>query len=461
MKASVNVVSLIGFLGSVSGQLTVKVDVGVTHQHIDGFGISQAFGRAKEFQNANTQARQQALDYLFSTENGAGFSIIRNKIGSGSAGSGNIEPNNPGSPSSPPKYVWDNDDAGQVWFTNQAVKYGVKTIFADAWGAPGFMKTSGDDSKPGFLCGSPGHSCSSGDWRQAYANFLVQYVQFYKSSGLQISHIGFLNEPDFTTSYSQMQISSNAAEAIDFIPILHKTIQSAGLDVQIVCCDATGWKVQSSYTDALVKAGSTQNLGVITSHSYSSDATTPLSITSLPKWNTEAGDGNEPFITTWYKSGAKNEGFSWAQRIAVAMVNAELSAYLYWEGFEVKQFQSASHLLDALDGVKVTPSGIYYAFAMWSRYIRPGAVRVAASGSISDVIVGAFRNPDKSLVVVITNSGSTGQTSKITFQGYQPVSAKAYVTSNSMSFAPTDAKLDSNTVSVSVPSKGVVTVKLV
>ncbi|KAF5686659.1 cellulosome enzyme [Fusarium circinatum] len=390
MKAFVNVVSLIGFLGSVSGQLTVKVDVGVTHQHIDGFDISQAFGRAKD------------------TENGAGFSIIRNKIGSGSAGSGNIEPNNPGSPSSPPKYVWDNDDAGQVWFTNQAVKYGVKTIFADAWGAPGFMKTSGDDSKPG-----------------------------------------------------QMQISSNAAEAIDFIPILHKAIQSAGLDVQIVCCDATGWKVQSSYTDALAKAGSTQNLGVITSHSYSSDAKTPLSITSLPKWNTEAGDGSEPFITTWYKSGAKNEGFSWAQRIAVAMVNAELSAYLYWEGFEVKQSQSASHLLDALDGVKVTPSGIYYAFAMWSRYIRPGAVRVAASGSISNIIVGAFRNPDKSLVVVITNSGSTGQTSKITFQGYQPVSAKAYVTSNSMSFAPTDAKLDSNTVSVSAPSKGVVTVKLV
>lgn len=129
-------------------QTTITVNVGTRFQQVDGFGFSQAFGRAKEFQNANSSAQKQALDLLFSTSTGAGFSIIRNRIGSGGAGD-SIEPNNPGSPSATPNYVWDNNDSGQLWFTQQAVSYGVKTIYADAWGAPGFMKTSGSDSSPG------------------------------------------------------------------------------------------------------------------------------------------------------------------------------------------------------------------------------------------------------------------------------------------------------------------------
>lgn len=48
-----------------------------------------------------------------------------------------------------------------------------------------------------YLCGSPGHDCTSGDWQQAYANYLVQYVKFYQQEGLDITHIGFLNEPDY------------------------------------------------------------------------------------------------------------------------------------------------------------------------------------------------------------------------------------------------------------------------
>ncbi|KAL7793763.1 glycoside hydrolase superfamily [Trichoderma ceciliae] len=321
------------------------------------------------------------------------------------------------------------------------------------------MKTSGSDSSPGYLCGSTGHSCASGDWRQAYANFLVQYVKYYSSAGYTITHLGFLNEPDFQTTYSQMQISSNAQEAISFIPILYNTVKAAGLNTKITCCDAVGWTTQSTYTTNLVNAGSTQYLGVITSHSYSVDATSTLSQTSLPKWNTEGGPSSA-FVTTWYGSGASNEGFTWANKLAVAMVNAQLSAYLFWEGFEIQQSQSGSHLVDALDRKTATPSGIFWAFAMWSRYIRPGAYRVATSGSISNVIVGAFQNTDRSVVVVFTNSGSSTQSAKVSFTGFSPTSAAAYVTDNSHTFSSTSSTLSGSVVTVSIPSKGVVTIKL-
>ena len=91
-----------------------------------------------------------------------------------------------------------------------------------------------------YLCGTPGHTCSSGDWRQAYANFLVKYVQLYVAAGLPITHLGFLNEPDYEVSYSQMQISDNAAEAIDFIRILASAVQAAGLTTKVITPQALG-----------------------------------------------------------------------------------------------------------------------------------------------------------------------------------------------------------------------------
>lgn len=311
-----------------------------------------------------------------------------------------------------------------------------------------------------YLCGTTGHTCSSGDWRQAYANFLVKYVKLYAAAGYNITHLGFLNEPDFEPSYSQMQISDNAQEAISFIPTLYKAVRSAGLSTKIVCCDATGWNKQSQYTTALVNAGSTKYLDVITSHSYSSDAKSPLSQTSRPKWNTEGGPGSIDYTTTWYSSGAANEGFTWAQKLAAAMIDAKLSAYLFWEGFEVGQPKSSSHLLDALDGKTVTPSGIYWAFAMWSRYIRPGAYRVSTSGTVASVSVGAFQNSDKSVVLLFTNSGSATQKVKASFNGFTPKKSAAYITNNSGKFASTNSQLSGGAVTISVPSKSVVTVKL-
>ena len=184
-------------LGLVAAQTAMTVDAGTVFQQIDAFGVSQAFGRAKEFQNAAAAPQKQGLDYLFSTTTGAGLTISRNRIGSGGAGD-SIEPTSPGVPGNTANDTLDNDDSGQVWFSKQAVGYGVKTIYADAWSAPGFMKTNNDQSNGGYLCGTTGHTCSSGDWRQAYANLLAQYVKFYAQSGITVTHLGFLNEPDYS-----------------------------------------------------------------------------------------------------------------------------------------------------------------------------------------------------------------------------------------------------------------------
>jgi O-glycosyl hydrolase len=139
----------------------VTVDASKKYQIIDGFGISGAFQRANLIVNLQGSKQREVLDLLFNTTTGAGFSIVRNGIGS-TPNSNNdymntILPNCPSTPAAVTinysGYVWDGKDSGQVFLSQKAQEYGVKTFYADAWSAPGCMKTNGQDTNGGNLCG--------------------------------------------------------------------------------------------------------------------------------------------------------------------------------------------------------------------------------------------------------------------------------------------------------------------
>ncbi len=57
------------------------------------------------------------------------------------------------------------------------------------------------------------------------------------------------------------------------------------------------------------------------------------------------------------------------------------------------------------DEVYFTP--IYYTLVHFSKYIRPGAVRIGLENSDDDLMVTAAKNPDGSIAVVIFNEGET------------------------------------------------------
>jgi O-glycosyl hydrolase len=139
----------------------VTVDATKKFQTIDGFGFSGAFQRANLIVNLQNPKQRQVLDLLFNTTSGAGFSIVRNGVGS-TPNSNNDYMNTilPKCPSTPAQvtvnysgYVWDGKDSGQLFLSQKAVEYGVKTFYANAWSAPGCMKTNGQDTNGGYLCG--------------------------------------------------------------------------------------------------------------------------------------------------------------------------------------------------------------------------------------------------------------------------------------------------------------------
>ncbi|OIW27146.1 glycoside hydrolase [Coniochaeta ligniaria NRRL 30616] len=442
---------------------TLTVNLAQKYQEIDGFGFSEAFQRAYNIYNLPEPKRSQLVDLLFSVTTGAGFTIVRNGIGSSQSSQSDwmntFLPASPGSPTAEPAYVWDGKDSGQVWVSQQALRYGVKTFYGDAWSAPGFMKTNGKDTNGGQLCGVSGASCSSGDWKQAYANYLVKYIQFYQQSGIDVTHIGFLNEPDMSTSYASMQ--STGQQSADFIKVLYPTLQKAGLsNVSIACCEATGWQAQSTMTAALKAAGVENMLGVVTAHTYTSgiSGTQP---TTRKVWETECSDLSGGWSTAWYTNGAAGDGFTWANNIYTGLTTGNVSAYLWWVATQDKATNNNNNeKLILVDGNTYTVSKRFWAFAQYSRTIRPKAVRVGVSGGGggSNLRSTAFLNADGSIAVNVINSGAGAVTLSVVGTG--ATAARGWKTdgSNDMTEIAVVVGTDGTVSGVSVPGRGLTSV---
>ncbi|KAJ9150710.1 Glycoside hydrolase family 30 protein [Pleurostoma richardsiae] len=446
----------------------VAVNLSKTYQTMDGFGFSTAFQRANLVTNlSNKQVQRQLLDLLFNRSSGAGFSVIRTGIGSSPDSSSDhmntFAPKNPGDPQSPPQYAFDGKDSGQLLVAQEAAKvYGVKTFYADAWSAPGYMKSNNNENNGGTLGGMPGVNCQSGDWRQAYANYLLAYVNYYAQAGVNITHLGFLNEPEFSASYASMNCNGN--QAADFIKILSAAIKNStfAANVGIACCDSEGWGNQVNMLNSIKSGGAEPLLKAVTSHTYTGGPSRVMS-TKVPVWLSEQCDLNGGWTTAWYANGGAGEGLTWANNIYSAVVSNGVSGYLYWEGVQWPSPNTNEKLIkvdNATASFEVARR--LWAFANWSRYVRPGAVRVGSSGGPGAVRSAAFRNADGTVaVVVISSSGSAASVSiKVSGEASRepPTTAGAYVSDSTHNCESTAVTVVSDgTVSGSVPARAIVT----
>lgn len=445
-----------GFLHRAYAASSVTVNGATTYQTIDGFGFSEAFGQATTLESASSSAQQQILNDLFSTSTGAGFTILRNIIPSDA--NHTIEPNAPAGPNSTPTYTWDGDSWGQVALSKQAMSYGVSQIYDDAWSAPGFMKTNDSESGGGTLCGVPGTSCSSGDWRQAYANYLVQYIKDYASSGVPVSHVGFVNEPSFAASYSAMVMSG--AQMADFIKILGPTIKNAGLSTKIVCCDSEGWNLASGDVGAITADSTALSyVNNFSSHGYTAAPTSPINTAGKNIWETEWStfDG----LDNNWDDGSDASGFTWAQHIYTGLTSANLSAFLYWWGMIGSGTTDNEGLLQLTSSGSVTTSGRLWAMANYSRFIRPGAIRIGASSGDSNLQVSAYRNTNGSLAVVVLNTSSSSIAASYLLQGTSVANGAVvtpYLTNSSNNTtAQATTSVSGGSFSATIPARSLVT----
>jgi O-glycosyl hydrolase len=398
----------------------VTIDTSKSHQTIRGFGFSSAFQRSSQIHGKDGLSptnTSYVLELLFSRTNGMGSSILRNGIGSSLDTSrdymNSIAPQPPiAAPGQPlwegeMQYNFDGNDTDQLWLAQQAYSFGVRDFYASAWSAPWYMKSNRNDTNGGYLCGVRDiptntditgivNQCEPGEtWVQKYAEYLAQYVQFYKEAGIEIGYVGWTNEPDLNVTYASMH--SDGYQAGQVGVALRAELDKRGMgNVKTACCEATGWQQQQTMlAEMATLPDAADSLDVITGHGYSSAPKLPLEIAGVKKetWQSEWADLDGDWRTGWDVLGKAGEGLVWANIVHDALTISDVSGFLFWQGAESASTNSA---LIRLDGDQVFVSKRLWAMGMFSRWVRPGATRVDVDvGSLYGLVaVSAYVNSD-------------------------------------------------------------------
>jgi O-glycosyl hydrolase len=446
--------------GSSAASSSATINGAVRYQRIAGFGASEAFGQAATIMSAPAATQQQALNLLFSPVSGAGLTILRNEVG---ADPGNtIEPDAPSSPSAPPSYVTlqsIDSDSGQLWLAQTIKKdYGVRDVFADAWSAPAYMKTNDSTANGGTLCGVPDATCATGDWRQAYARYLVQYAEDYARAGVPLSYIGFENEANLAPDYDGMVMTP--AQTANFAPVIGSALARSGLPTKLECCATEGWDYAAQYASAIeADPAALRYVSLFTSHGYTAWPVSPLPGWSKPVWETEWSTF-ESWDPAW-DDGTDASGLAWAEHIYSGLTSANLSAFLYWWGSSEPTFNGDNESLIQINGSTVSASGRLWAFANYSRFVRPGAVRIGAATSDSGLELTAFRNLNGSTAIVVLNTATSADSVSFALQhlGLSDLAAVTPYLTNSTSDAAAQAPLHARNgqFTATLPARSLVT----
>ncbi|MGC1462410.1 MAG: glycoside hydrolase family 30 beta sandwich domain-containing protein [Terracidiphilus sp.] len=413
---------------------TITVDDGQRFQEIDGFGASLTDAAAWLFAKKLTAAQTDAaFKTLFSRRDGIALSFLRVPIGSPDLAvtfySYDDLCQQTDEACTTPAGVSDPGLAhfslahDQVYILPQlkqalALNPSIKVMLTP-WSPPGWMKTSGS------LLGSNPETKEPSSLRPEFypefAKYLVKTVEGYQAAGVPVYALTVQNEPLYAPpTYSGMRMMPEEQAAF-FGEALGPAMAAAGLKTKVMAYDHN-WN-QPEYPETVLKDPKAGPVAAgVAWHHYGGD----------PSVMSEFHD-EFPQKDQWV---TESSGGTWQKGSVLAIEAAEL--------IDVMRNWSKSYVLWALATDKdhgphvggcatcrgivtidpsnpenpVTPERDFYVLGHASKFLLPGAVRIAsnepADGILKDV---AFSNPDGTIVLYMLNSGTASQTFQIGFHG--------------------------------------------
>lgn len=356
----------------------IKINFGNDRQEIDGFGAS-GFGLASKNIRRHKYC-DEVMTLLFDKEKGAGLSILRNGIGD-SADNWGSDTNGPEGSIEPKEGEWDwNVNDSQIWLMQEAKKYGCEIFYSVPWSAPAWMKDNN--------CCSKGHLRK--DMYQKYAEYLAEYVLGYKKHfGIDIYAISPQNEPESEPGYSSCKFTPE--ELCELVrDYIGPEFEKRGVPAKLIISEAANYDFDLM-EPAANDPEAMKYIDMFSAHGYWRDPPVKFEkAAELGKkvWQTEYCDifGRASDIT---------DGIKWARIIHEHMVTAESSTFLYW--YLANQYYHNDEPLIHIninDNTYVVNKRLW-TFGNFSRFVRPGYVRVDAETiSMDDVKITTRPDPE-------------------------------------------------------------------
>jgi len=434
----------------------VTVDFTQTRQTMDGFGINITWG---------TALTDERAERLFNPETGLGLTIVR--IGMG-----------------------DNGDqlSSNIWGDmRMAQEHGAEIFIGTLWSPPAHMKTNNSVNDGGHL---------RPEYYEEWANTIAAFpAKVKQNTGIDLYAMSPQNETDFASCGMTEPCNGNypttlytGAEYAAFVKIVGPKLRALNPPVKVIspeasewlhvwsnesaCCSEPGGKPSSDPLDCGFPATNCSGFNgydyghalyadpeawaafdILGTHQYDTQVAEPWPDDvpdRKPVWQTEMSG-----VKWWPEQGPSNtieNGVAVARWVHNALTVGDANAWLWWW----EQAGSTNEGL-ILNGA-VTKR--FWTFGNFTRFIRPGYVRVLVTGEIpEDVLLVAFEGPDDTVVVLAINEGTSAVELPITLAGGPtPASLTPWVTSATDNLAAKPAIPVSNGVfTASLPGTTVTT----
>jgi O-glycosyl hydrolase len=455
-------------------EASITIQVSDKKQTIRNFGASDAWVCQFVGQWPD-EKRNQVADWLFSTEmddkgqpKGIGLSIWRFNIGAGSATQGNISDpwrrtegflNTDGK-----TYDWSRQ-AGQRWFLQAAKQRGVDQFLGFTNSPPVQM------TKNGNAYSSQGDQANIAPAKyDAFVTFLAEVVKHLgQKEGITMHYLSPFNEPqwDWTgnnqegTPYTNQQMYdiTRKLDSVLTVEKLSTKIQIAEAGKINYLYELADKPTRGNQIEEFFSPGSSRYVGnmshvdkVISAHSYFTTMPTQemkamrqtlhqkvRSVgNALEYWQSEyciLGDQEE--IPGAGKDTGINPALYVARLVHFDLTEAQASAWHWWLSLTAYDYKDGLVYVDknAADG-KVEDTRLLWALGNFSRFIRPGAVRVGLESKgikVDDpngMMVSAYvHEADKKLVTVLINYGHQAIETKVKAAGVEVQNFQPYITS--------------------------------
>jgi len=389
-------------------QICVFVDPNRKFQTFMGIGGALTDAAAETFALLPKDKQRELLLAYFDDREGIGYKVARTNIHSCDFSSGSYTYVSEGDKQLKSFNV-EHDKKFRIPFIKQvlAATKGKLNIFASPWSPPAFMKDNHDMLHGGRLMP---------EFYQPWANYYAKFIRAYQNEGIPIWGITIQNEPMATQRWESCIYS--AEEERDFLKnYLGPTLSREGLaDKKIIAWDHNRDLIYQRASTILSDPQAAKYVWGIGYHWY------------------EPWSGGEPMFdnvrlvheTFPDKPLIFTEGcvdafdpqrlgeWKFGEQYGRSMINDFNNGTVGWTDWNVllderggpnhvANFTFAPVHANTKTG-ELTYLNSYYYIGHFSKFIQPGAKRIASSPSRSQLLSTAFLNPDGTMVVVVMNS---------------------------------------------------------
>lgn len=325
-----------------------------------------------------------------------------------------------------------NNWSREVATAKRAIEHGALVI-ASPWNPPSSMVETFNRN------GSPAKRLKYNQYA-AYAQHLNDFVTYMKNNGVNLYAISVQNEPDYAHEWTWWTPQE----------ILRFMRENAGsINARVIAPES--FQYLKNISDPILNdPQALRNMDILGAHLYG----TQISQLPYPLFK-QKGAGKELWMTeVYYPNSDNNSADRWPEALGVSehihhsMVEGDFQAYVWW-------YIRRSYGPMKEDGM-ISKRG--YNMAHFSKFVRPGYVRIDATKSPeSNVFVSAYKGNNQ-VVIVAINKNNAGVNQHFVVQNGSVSQASRWVTSGSSNLQPgTDITISGNQFWAHLPAQSVTT----